>query len=173
MFLAKRCFQKWPVCTIHSFSGFPVESNGPVKLVMYNEVAKAQMSISLPAPFLNSWIRLFYLKSRNVTSAQNFTAFNKNKHCFNVCLVLKTYHIETNSVSFHEPNIKKGSVHVCLVLKTCVPLWLYEVGPEIWTIYAFFLWTTVHNSHYKMCSIKLWGRNVHQLCTIIHHDWTM
>ena len=77
--------------------------------------------------------------TRNVTSAQYFTAFIKNKHWFNVCLVLKTYLIENNSVSFHEPNIKKGSIHVCLVLKTCVPLWLYEVGPEIWTICAFFL----------------------------------
>lgn len=25
---------------------------------------------------------------------------------------------------------------------------------------------------YDICSIKLCGRNVHQLCTIIHHDWT-
>ena len=24
---------------------------------------------------------------------------------------------------------KNDSVHVCLVLKTCAPLWLYELGP--------------------------------------------
>ena len=51
---------------------------------------------------------------------------------------------------------KKYSVHVCLVLKKCVPLLLYEVGPEIWKMYCFFsAETTIHNSQYNMCSTKL------------------
>ena len=38
----------------------------------------------------------------------------------------------------YEKSREIESVHVCLVLKTCVPLLLYEVGPEIWKIYCFF-----------------------------------
>ena len=56
-----------------------------------------------------------------------------------VCLLHKRCPIQTNSVSFHQPNIwKKDSVHLCLVLKTNVLLLLYEVGTEIWKIYCLF-----------------------------------
>jgi len=57
--------------------------------------------------------------------------------CF--CLIHKIYSIQTNSVSFHQPNIyKKYSVYVCLLLKKCVPFLLYEVRPEIWKMYNCF-----------------------------------
>ena len=88
-----------------------------------------------------------------------FTAFIQHKHwiqIWHVCLLHKTCPIQTNSVSFHQPNIwnKIESVHVCLVLETCVPLLLYEVGPDIWKIYCFFRRknrdTTVHNSNALM-----------------------
>lgn len=68
---------------------------------------------------------------RNVTSAQYFTAFIKDKRWIKIlchfCVVLKTYPIETNSVCFHEQIYEKYTVHVCLVpKKTCVPLWLWR-----------------------------------------------
>ena len=55
----------------------------------------------------------------------------------------------------------------------CPIMAVEEVGPEIWTIHAFSAERNFHNSQYNMCSIKLSkGRNLHRLCTIIHHDWT-
>ena len=66
----------------------------------------------------------------------------KHKHwikILHVCLLYKRCPLQTNSVSFHQPNnMKKDSVHLCLVLKTNSLLLLYEVGTEIWKIYWFF-----------------------------------
>ena len=69
---------------------------------------------------------------RNVTGAQYLTAFIKHKHWIKD----KTYPIQTNSVSFHQPNI----AHVCLVLKKWVPLLLFEVrwGQKFGKCIVFF-----------------------------------
>ena len=44
---------------------------------------------------------------RNVTRAQHFTAFIEHEHC------IKTYPIQTNSVSFHELKVYKRQ-YICL-----------------------------------------------------------
>ena len=69
--------------------------------------------------------------------------------------------LSTNSVSFHQPNIKKYSVHVCLVLKTCLLLLLDEVGPEICKIYTFANETNVHNYNVLMLPYAV---EMHEIC---------
>jgi len=111
-----------------------------------NEWKSFQLSLCICAMYF-TWLSKHFL-SISFDAAwliAYFTAFIKHKHwiqIWHVCLLHKTCPIQTNSVSFHQPNIWKKieSVHVCLVLKTCVPLLLYEVGPEIWKIYCFFRW---------------------------------
>ena len=68
----------------------------------------------------NSQYNMCSIKSRAIDylHAAHFRSVTHNiiKHCLASMLQL----LCTISVSFHQPNIKTYSVHVCLVLKTCL-----------------------------------------------------
>ena len=75
-------------------------------------------------------------------------------------LLHKTCSIQTNSVSFHQPNIWKKIVYMFVsflkhVSHYCYTRWDQKFGKFI----AFSAETTIHNSHYSMCSIKLWAKD--------------
>ena len=87
----------------------------------------------------------------------------KHKHwieILHVCLLHKRCPIQTNSVSFHQPNIWKKIVHIFVsFLKQtsyyCYMRWEQKFGKFI----AFSTKTTIHNSQYNMTSINLWAKD--------------
>ena len=88
--------------------------------------------IAFPAKttIFNSQYNICSIKLRAIDylHAAHFRSVTYNiiKHCLVNVLQL----LCTNSVFFHQPNIKTYRVHVCLVLKTCLLASLLdEVGP--------------------------------------------
>ena len=88
--------------------------------------------------------------------------YNRIQHCLANVLQL----LCTNFVFFHQPNLtKKYSVHVCLVLKTCLPLLVDVVCPAICKIYTSADETNVHN--YNMLMTSLCRFEMHEFLTIV------
>ena len=88
----------------------------------------------------------------------------KHKHWIQIlhlCLLHKPCPIQTNSVSFQEPNIWKKIVNMFVSFLNKCPIiaiwgrWDQKFGKFI----AFSAETTIHNSQYNTRAIKLWAKD--------------